>query len=526
MKDQEIKIDIPDQQHETPHASAAAASTTTAAGSTGAIAPSRLLAKLGSSSALSPDAAEYLKQLEPAIKDQLTRITGRRVDAIEVLPVPSENATIYRVSYKSTHHILVGFSDTYVPPPENPQHPLAVYLDRAFEEMAQANMTVATTVIVTPGSYPLHMRMADSMSKQFLVMDAPSEYSLTLKNLSTETYSVVTNINTVRRLISDSLPTNIMPPTDIGMAVYANPTERGKDRRLLLLVGGTTIFVPNALSGNSLMPGDSPEYTRITVINTIISPTPSLSMALFGISLAADYFMSNNGWLQQFTDFTAGKPNIGNLIPDPNDGETPYVVSNDYQLANFVNVKLQPVGFLALDIADGAPRIPGIELLAANQTCRLIAEFTGSPDIQIDGNITDSLRYQFTGIFDDETDTRAITFLKLIAEDPKNAEQYKALLAWNDNPAFSLKTLETIYGSNNVIRPLFATTTAVLDSRFVNQLVSTSSGLISVTWDTGNEYLNNVGLPSAAAGEFGSTTMFGNKFSGHSAIGPTIYGGR
>ncbi len=523
----EIKIDIPGGPAAplgTPIGESGADEARSFGAPRKAVAPSKLLARLGRSAALSPEATEYVKRLGTAMCENLTSATGQRVDAIEILPVQSEHACIYRISYKKTHHILMGFSDTYTAPIESVYRPLAIYIDRAAEEMAKAGMPVITTEIVTPGSYPLVLRMAEVLTNKFLVLDNPAENALTLADLMLETYYVVTDIAKIRKLVAERLPSNVLPPTDIGMAVYAVPPEQGAERRLMLLISGTTIFVPNALSGTSLAPGDAPEYTRITILTNIYSPSPSIPLTVFGIALATDYFMCRHGWRDQFMDFSPKAPNIGNLIPDPGNEGLPYRVADKFQLRDFITAKIHNQGYLAVDIVDGAPRTPGIELLTINKINRSIAEFLGVDEAVLPPNVVIGTRYAFTGIYDDETDTRCASFLNLVVDDPKNADQYQALLTWTNDQTHALRILDELYGLKNAIQPLYATTTALIGNEFMYELSSIVARSITVHDDRGSGYENSAPLPPIESAAFGNAAMFGNRYSGGGTAGPAIYG--
>jgi hypothetical protein len=244
-------------------------------------------------------------------------------------------------------------------------------------------------------------------------------------------------------------------------------------------------------------------------------------MAIFGITLAADYFMRRQGWISQFTRFDADI-NIGNLIPDT-DGK-PFRVENYPVLHEFIQQRLEVPGILAIDIADGSPRVAGLELICANAVHTEVANFLGVATEKINAPISSEVHLQFSGVFKNGEDTRNVTYLSLFAQNPANARAYTPLLVRNSDPTFTLKHLGELF-SGNQITPIYTNARTLLNSQFLNMITSLVCPVLHIDWETDTSAINNLGaLPTGGINQFGAMPMFGGITPGVSYAMP-IYGG-
>jgi hypothetical protein len=474
----------------------------------GAQKASAILSRFGMSASLSAEARDYLKNLELEATELLSTLGGRPAK-ITITPVPCEKVPIMKISADNKIHLLMAFTDTYQPPIDAPFTPPSRFMAEAARDLINAGTHIATTLVVTPESYALRPKMVRFIVHAFLSQLNKQDFQISLEALKNDRYIVRTRVADVRKAIEEHYPVATIPPFDVGLAVYTNPTERNGTSHLLFAIGAQTVFVSTSQTGMGYA-GVPQAATPITVITVMVEPAPSLSMTIFGLSLAADGFFSRQMWRDQFTDFRKGEPNIGNLIPDA-DGK-PFHVGDAYTLQEFISTKLQHPPLLALDIADGAPRVCGMELICANLVNQDIAQFLGRPIEELHTGISAGVHMQYSGCFGDGTDTRAVTYLRLCAEDPTNVAAYIPLLVRNTNPEFTLRALAELY-NNQTIVPLYSCNRTIINAAFLNLLASIVSPQLDLTWETDTSVINNAGrLPAGDVAAFGVAAMYGGGF--------------
>jgi hypothetical protein len=328
--------------------------------------------------------------------------------------------------------------------------------------------------------------------------------------LRQDRFKIVTRKADVMRLIEEAHPTGVIPPTNIGFAIFTNPQNREESPKLLMAVGGYTDFVSTSPTGTAFA-GMPQAAVPMTTITTIYTPAPSLSMAILGISIAADAFLRRRLWIDQFSDFSPEAPNIGNLIMD---GEgKPFRVTDMMTLGEFVETRLAKPGLLAIDIADGAPRIPGLERICADMVNDDVAKFLGRPVEEIQCGISAGTHMQYSGVFGNGNDTRCANYLSLCAENPGGVAQYAPFLVRNTNPEFTLRALGELF-NNTPITPLYANNRTILNAAFLNLMTTLTVPYLNIVWESDTGAINNVGaLPGGDVAAYGTAAMFGGQYS-------------
>lgn len=483
---------------------------------------SAILGRIGMSASTTPEASEYNKTLARDLREALSALSGKDIGEVKILPVPCEHACIHRISIED-HHVLMAFSDTYQPPVDTPFVAPSKYLAECARELYKAGIHVETTVTITPDSYPLVGKMVKFMTSTFLVMMMPEKFQISLDSLKQDRYVVRTRLADVRRIIEDSHPTATLPPVDVGLAIFTNPQNRDETPKLLMAIGGTTDFVSTTPTGVGTA-GVPHAAVPVTTITAIVAPAPSLSIAILGITLAADAFMRRQLWLEQFTNFSKDVPNIGNLIMD-SEGK-PFHVGDMMTLHEFHNTRLQKPALLAIDIADGAPRIPGLEKICANAVQEDVANFLGRPVDELQCGISAGTHMQYHGAFGDGTDTRKATYLHLCTENPAGISGYIPFLVRNTNPEFTMKALAELF-NNTQLTPLYSINRTILNAPFLNLMTTLVSDYLDITWETDSSAINNVGaLPTGDVAAFGPTAMYGGAYgAAGGGYHQMVYGG-
>ena len=483
---------------------------------------SSILSRIGIGASTTPEATEYLKTLGRELRTAISALLGEDVGEVKILPVPCEHVCIHRIQV-ADKNILMAFSDTYRAPVDTPFVAPSKYLAEVANELYQQNIHIETTVTVTPGSYSLVSKMVRFLTSTFTSLLDPTRYQISLASLMQDRFIVRTRLADVRRIIEEYHPTATTPPVNVGLAIFTNPKNRDETPKLLMAVGGYTDFVSTSPTGTSTA-GMTHAAVPMTVITSIVTPAPSLSMAVLGITLAADIFMRGQLWLEQFTDFSKDAENIGNLIMDA-DGK-PFHVGDLMTLHEFHNTRLQTPGILAIDIADGAPRIPGLEKICADMVTEELAKFLGRPVEELPRNVVKQVHMQYTGAFGDETDTRNATYLKLCAKNPSGVSQYIPFLVRNTNPEFTMKALAELY-SNAQLTPLYSTNRTILDPAFLNLVTTITSQMLDITPESSSSAINNMGaLPTGNGMSFGDIALYGGGFGmgGQSRHSQVVYG--
>lgn len=475
-----------------------------------------LLGMMGASATLSPEAGEYMKRLKSELDTELLRYAsmgdGQSFGNIEVAPVANESCCIYRVSLGEKLNVLVGFSDTYTPPADNMYCPPAFYLRDARKVLQRQGRVVNTTLIIKPADYPLVTKMAQHLARTFVTMARPQAYRMTLKQLTFDSYTVTTNLENVRSILATYTPTAGLPPVEFGLAIYSKPTVK-HPQRLLAAVGGYTRFHSSTPNGEEA-PAIGITRTPIVTITQIVTPTPSVDMGIFAISLAAQNFVLNGGWMKQFRDQSKERPDIGNLAFSSADD--PAIAS----LEMFVASKLNPPR-LAIDIVDGMPRLAGLERISVNDINEDVASFLGLESSQVTPDITNSRSYvQFIGELEDGSDTRSQTFLELCRQDPTGVTNFTRSLVWNEVVESSLRNLHD-FGIPSVITPLYINATSLLSLDFLQHLANAIT--LNIEWDDANGIGNSFAMPAMSQNTYGANQFYSGGLGG-GGMNQNIYG--
>ncbi len=453
--------------------------------------------------------SEFMKAMVEQLNAGLKTTTGiGSATAVEVSPVACEHVSVQRITYKNKS-VLIGFAEDYLPPADKPQLPVVYHLTELSQLMNQQGHQVIYTLVIRPEDYVNALKYANHLTPILKIAAEPENFKLNLASLSGLNYEVRTDLAYVRSVIDAYNPSTVRPPVDVGIVIRAKGKEQGAKPHDLIAIGATTRFVAKSQDGTCTNTGK--DFIPFVSITSIVTPTPSVSMALFGISVAADYLLPRENWLAQFRNFAASE-NVGNLIVDTN-GE-PFKVKDPAVLHEMKSTRLEaPV--LTVDILDGSPRVPGLESIVSNHAKSEVADFMGINVEQLTEPVSTQTHIQFSGADAAGEDTRKHTYLYFMSQKPEGYRDYLKLLVRNTDPAFSLRAIEEIMGVGTT-KPLYINASVLLNGNFLNVIARAMTQALSITWEADKGVINNLsGTPVTGSG-YSSTPLYGQPMANQS----------
>lgn len=385
-----------------------------------------------SPSVLSEDGEAYIKRIEAAVQ-----ASGRQVEAKRIV------GANYEARVLSYANQLVGFvfGETYVAGVDG--LPKAACITDFRNSLAAAGLdqnTLVQFIVVEKEDYAKVDLMAAYVTNLFMASDRKEIRDLSASQFSGPNFRITTDIATVRNFVESVWPLATMPRCDVGFLLYAlRPIDKAfeKDGRQqmqqipMVAVTGYTDFTYAA--GNSMY-APQMKYAPTFVCTGIHSKIVSPKISAIGMALASYLFIRQGRWLDQFSTFTKGSPDIGNLLTDDK-GHLVHVASiNDRNrvLDNYLSTKLP---FFALDLQLGAPVVPGlIDMYSDVGRFNLaIDQFTGGKGAQNSQNPRQATPRRFDGRVRiakngkaDFVDTRSVDYLELVQNgiSPQDASEF------------------------------------------------------------------------------------------------------
>ncbi len=479
-----------------------------------------IIDSLGINSELSAAGHEYKKQLITAIKEKHPKA--------ELMDIPDHILDISAVIVGKTA-VTLTFSETYtsphdavIPPTECAPEPIS-----RLNKIEGVNTII--NMVIEPKDYPLVGLMATFISNIMLVQTG-TVGDITIDALQTGKYSISTDINDVRAAIKKFNPKATAPRTDIGLVLYATKEfQQGygaKPQRrdsVVLVVGGYTSFVrapkQQMFNANPNMPAPK-DFFSVVTITSVFSPLMATEMLSIALPLASGVFIGYNGWAKPYQRFGKNDQNLGNLLINEKNGK-PFVIKDNASLSEFINTKIY-APFLAMDVTEGLPRIPGVDDLCFNEysavqkgIMKFLAgaatnDYTAKPMVQAE-------KYrEFIGeVGIDRDDSRCVDYLTLITDgvlsDPNMLEPYLQMAL--PDPQHRAQLIAKTYTDLEI---LYTNTRVIFDSEYVTSFGRDLSSRFKPLLDQANapEY-QACGLTNGAGNNYGMGTMFNSATAGN-----------
>ena len=439
-----------------------------------------IMKSLMTASTLSAEGVDYIKKIEAALKEvgfeySLTRIGGQANYEAYALKVAD-------ITFGFLMLETVQYSGDGMPP-------AAYSVDFRLQVQQQAGWTAAEAdncqwIAIRKSEYG----RADLMAA-YVVNTIKAETDSTYKHLSidafrNQTFKVTTDQERVMSYIRACWPVEINDRHDVGFLIYGTapiPGQVGADGRqavetipLVAVTGYTEFYYTKSGS----MYAAEVRHAPFFVITGVYSRLPARSLTALGIAASATVFITNGQWLEPYSRYTKGSPDIGNLARDESTGKL-YTVQDLVSRNNILNNYLtSKVPRLLVDIQHGRPLMPGLKELITNpaKLNAAVDAFTGGRGASSARGVVQFIRKRFDGVCKinrngvaEEVDTRTIDPLYLIAQgvDAGDAADLYRMMLDGDLNQDALKRAEIIKRFVPGTQMLYVTARAALEPEWV-----------------------------------------------------------
>lgn len=297
---------------------------------------------------------------------------------------------------------------------------------------------VAQFIVVTKEDYEKVDIMAAYIVNSYLAADTKVVRELSAAQLATGTFRITTDPSAVSQYIEQTYPLKTLPRSDVKLLLYTvrqiensyDSNGRPEVQRIpIVAVGAYTDF--EYFSSVNFYTGNTQKFSPLTVITGTHSRLVSEKIAIVGTIMARWVFITQGRWLEQFSSFQKGSPDIGMLVLDEKGRPCQAANITDRNLA-IERALSSRIPNMAIDLQYGAPIMPGLRDLIRNAAAfnQLVDNFTGGKGasqaanpyqlmaIRSDGRV----RVTKNGVAD-YVDTRVVDYLHLLTAgvDPKSA---------------------------------------------------------------------------------------------------------
>ena len=471
-----------------------------------------IVGSMNSSSRLDSAAIEYVEKIQKIFDDGRDGITSVPLSTSKV----EARAFIHDAS-KNCINIIFAESNQSLDKTPVALRTLDVYnAAKAYD----GSLNIIQTIAVTKEDYALAGNMAAHISNCFKSLGTGVAANITVDKLKDLEIGVVTNIDAVRDYVRKVSPHAVPSRDDYGILLCLERPVTGlngyrevEQIPFMAITGYTRIMNPqDAQTGTKFVP-----IPTITDIVTSLTNPNLLAMAL---PLAADAFICQSLWCRPYLQLTTGKPNLGNLILD---GSTkkPFFINNPDEFHTFLRTYMVNP-FLAVDVTEGRARPLFIDTLIDKPNVILngIANFFGRTYNDIVGvneqNPNPEIRIMefsnYTGTYVDKgqiKDTRCVDYLDL-ATKVTNHREIAHLLLQSNRPQDRIEAVRNIY--NEATKPLYLTTTVVLDAAIIMRIIGYLNQTIRKHYDIASD--GNLNITSLLMSRGNNFDAFGGNNTG------------
>ena len=345
---------------------------------------------------------------------------------------------------------------------------------------------------------------ADIMGS-FIVNSLRAETDTDIKHLSIDSFKdtlfkVTTDQDRVMQYIKASWPADIPSRHDVGFLIYGTMPIQGQvgadgkqavETIPLVAVTGYTEFI-YAKAGS--MYQSELRHAPVFVITGVYSRLPCSRLTALGLTASATVFITNGQWLEPYSRYVKGAPDIGNLARDESTGKlysVQDIVGRNNILNNYLATK---VPRLALDVQLGQPLMPGLKDIFSNPA-KFNAEidsFTGGKGASMARGIHQFDRRRYDGVCKitrggvaEEVDTRTIDPLYLIGQgvDSGDVADLYRLVIDNDPMQDAAKRAEIIKRFVPGAQMRYITTRTVLEPEWICNITNDMNKTIMLDID-------------------------------------------
>lgn len=294
---------------------------------------------------------KFIEQLTGIVTDaemHIERINERKFDVYAVCDKERKSA------------IILAFVENYISPE---MYSPGVYLGPVFQYLADNQIALVDHICITAEDYNAAEDFGPFIVQSLEGTD--DEAPITLGEFKGGHYRVSNNLTQVKSFIDRYDPHAVSPRVDYGVVIsvrlarrpeVAMANEESEFRELLCVGAYTRLYTTQTQSfgGN----GGVTKYIPVATVTSITSALNSDQLIPLALSLASEEFINRHGWLAPYRQFGVNPlGNLGNLVPD--DQGAPFEITSAEALGEFLDAVIA-APHLAIDIADGRARIPGI----------------------------------------------------------------------------------------------------------------------------------------------------------------------
>lgn len=319
---------------------------------------------------VNPRTIEYLKEVDDGLKRRLTEMLGAaraEYRRIELSDPSGAQAYVVNVDGVQSASIVI-FSDI-LPPYEN-HLPVSMRNVPALQSLKAeiGDVGLINTYVIRSTD----LDRADRMAAVLLTDLAPAidvNLNIPIRMMGGDgnvEFAVDTRLDSVRAMVDRMSPHALMPRMDMGFTVTMRlPRDRNmavagqnlaQDSVPFLVVGAYT-EVLGPYPDSTGRPRFVPAIRRTAIYSSI----PNLSSLLIAEVLSTEYFVRRGMWKRYYTRFAKGSPNLGQMMPDPNNPNELWFAKDMAEMETFINENFMPPMMLA-EVVEGHYRIPDIAL--------------------------------------------------------------------------------------------------------------------------------------------------------------------
>lgn len=370
--------------------------------------------------------------------------------------------------------------------------PMSAHIIRVGQALKElgGDVKLLNAVIVQPGDYSRTTQMSQSISTTLAVATIPSLHNMSVAEISESQFAIDPDINSVRSYINQRNPSSVMPRADVGFVIYAKSPKKNNQPFIqgpeeMLPVAGVSAYteIQKTIGQNGMI-----RYQPLVHITGIWSDIPVPGMIPYCIAVAADQLTGQNGrWIQQFTSFQKGRPNLGQLFNDPSDQKKLWFTNNMDEVGKLRREYFNdPI--LVIDVVEGQTRIPYLAsysyLNGAGAVYAQIQTFFGDK-VPLDRTQIPFLlpATDYIGVYGDRSggtllDSRNLDYMTLLVDGSQDAMTQLMLLEYPADPAGRSRILfDKTAGS---YKSLYTNTLCVPSAYLLGTLARAVQGTLSI----------------------------------------------
>ena len=448
-----------------------------------------LMNALGVGQQITPDIEAYIKTIKECFqKDPDNTPTGK-------ITVRRLNEPAGAHAFISGNAVIILLFDELLPHDSQKFTPVSDYGFPAYRSLKNdvpGDTRLLHVIVVGKEDYVRAPQMANYLQLNLAVANnvgfsADADISLFNKLQ----YTIDPNAETARGFIQQHHPHTVQPRIDIGFTIYAKiPRDSSsnlqdmQDSRAIAAVGAyVEIWQPE----NQNYQTGAVKYAATVHITNITSLIPLPGILPLSMAIAADQFIQQNRWLQPFMSFQKGKPNLGNLSPDPQDAKKNWFAPNPAALYQWIGANMFTRPFLAVDVAEGVARIPALANYGdadyTKDVYNQIAGFFGNLNMNRDIPPVIIMAQTFCGVYGDGRpngqliDSRDLDYMKMLADNTQDIPA-RLMLQYTSDPAARARIVSE--RTNGSFQSRYRTRIAILQPSLLSVIAAEVSRKLAI----------------------------------------------